>query len=152
MATLAIDIAAFRAQFSGQFPDPPLTDDNIQIFWDIAICYISDIDEGALQGDCRRKAINYVVAHLITLNDKAAAGQAPGFIQSASIDKISVSVQSFENKTQFAWWMNQTIFGQAAYAMLQAKGAGGGYAVSGSNELGAFRRAEGLFIPARRLP
>lgn len=149
MATLAIDIAAFRAQFPGQFPVPSQTDAKIQILWDIAICYISDIDEGVLQGDCRRKAINYVVAHLITLNDKATAGQAPGFLESATIDKISVSIQSFESKTQFAWWMNQTIFGQAAYAMLQAKGAGGRYAASGSNELGAFRRAEGLFIPGR---
>ncbi len=152
MARLAIDIAAFRAQFPGQFPDPPLTDANVQIFWDIAICYISDLDEGALAGAGRRKAINYVVAHLVTLNAMAAAGDAPGFLESASIDKITVSIQSFASRTQFAWWMNQTIFGQAAYAMLQAKGAGGGYAASGSNELGAFRRAEGLFIPARRLP
>lgn len=147
MATIDFDADLFREQFPDQFPDPPNTDAVLELYWDIAICYVSDIDEGALNGDCRRKTINYVVAHLITLAAKATVGQQPGFIESASIDKINITVQSFESKNQLAWWYNQTVYGQAAYAMLHAKGAGGGYLASGLNELGGFRRAGGLFVP-----
>ena len=67
MTTIFFDVAAFRAQFPGAFPDPPNTDAFIKVFWDAAICYVSDQVTGSLSAECRRQVINLVTAHLITL-------------------------------------------------------------------------------------
>ena len=110
MATLLFDVDDFRAQFPGLFPDPPNTDALIEIFWDAAICYVSPDTEGALSADCRRQVLNLVTAHLITLSESAQAGNQPGFVVSASIDKISVTVQAPPNKTAFQFFLFQTPF------------------------------------------
>ena len=146
MATLLFDVDDFRAQFPGLFPDPPNTDALIEIFWDAAICYVSPETEGALSAECRRDVLNLVTAHLITLSESAQAGNQPGFVVSASIDKISVTVQAPPSKTAFQFFLNQTPFGVKAYALLYAHGVGGSYH-GGFNELGSFRRAGGVFSP-----
>ena len=147
MATLLFDVDDFRAQFPGLFPDPPNTDELIEIFWGAAICYVSPETEGALSADCRRQVLNLVTAHLITLSASAQAGNQPGFVVSASIDKISVTLQAPPTKTAFQFFLNQTPFGVQAYALLYAHGAGGAYH-GGLNELGSFRRAGGRFSPS----
>lgn len=146
MATLLFDVDDFRAQFPGLFPDPPNTDELIEVFWGAAICYVSPDTEGALSADCRRQVLNLVTAHLITLSESAQAGNQPGFVVSASIDKISVTVQAPPSKTAFQFFLHQTPFGVQAYALLYAHGAGGSYH-GGFNELGSFRRAGGVFSP-----
>ena len=147
MATLLFDVDDFRAQFPGLFPNPPNTDALIEIFWDAAICYVSPDTEGALSADCRRQVLNLVTAHLITLSESAQAGNQPGFKVSASIDKISITVQAPPSKTAFQFFLNQTPFGVQAYALLYAHGVGGSYH-GGFNELGSFRRAGGRFSPS----
>ncbi len=146
MATLSFDVDAFREQFPGQFPDPPNTDALVEIYWGAAICYVSPEVEGSLSAECRRQVLNLVTAHLITLAAQATAGQQGGFVASASIDKISVTIQTIESKSQFQWFLNQTPYGVQAYAILFAASVGGSY-VGGFNELGSFRRAGGVFTP-----
>lgn len=146
MAIIEFDVDAFRAQFPGLFPNPPNTDAFIEIFWDAAICYVSNSTVGSLSEACRRQVLNLVTAHLITLMESSVAGNQPGFITSASIDKISVSILAPPNKNAFQVFLNQTPFGIQAYAMLFAAGVGGFYA-GGFNELGSFRRASGAFVP-----
>lgn len=146
MATIVFDVDAFRAQFPGLFPDPPNTDAFIEIFWDAAICYVSNSTVGSLSEACRRQVLNLVTAHLITLMESSVAGNQPGFVTSASIDKISVSIAAPTNKSAFQFFLNQTPFGIQAYAMLFAASAGGFYS-GGRNELGSFRRSGGIFSP-----
>ncbi len=149
MATILFDVDVFRAQFPGLFPDPPNTDAFIELFWDAATCYVSNDTAGALSVACRTQVLNLVTAHLITIMESAQAGNQPGFVVTASIDKISVTVQAPPSKSEFQFFLNQTPFGIQAYAMLYAAGVGGSY-VGGFNELGSFRRAGGVFEPPSR--
>lgn len=150
MAILQFDVDDFRAQFPGLFPDPPNTDALIEIFWSAAVCYVSPDTAGPISADCRREILNFVTAHLITLSDSAQAGNQAGFVVSASIDKISVTIQAPPSKTAFQFFLNQTHFGIQAYALLYAGGVGGSY-FGGFNELGSFRRAGGAFTPPSRV-
>lgn len=145
MATILFSAAEFRTQFPGQFLDPPNTDTLLEVYWNTAICYVSADTGGPLSVECRRRVINLVTAHLITIAEQTTAGEQAGFVDSASIDKISVSVQTFANQTQFQWFLSQTPYGQQAYAILQAQGRGSYY--GGLNELGSFKRAGGEFTP-----
>ena len=154
MATeIAFDIDVFRAQFPGQFPDPPYTDSLIEATWNVATCYVSDNDTSCfLSTDCRRVALNLMTAHLLALNIAANSAGNPtlpqgGFVDSSSIGKISVSVQTFDTKSEFVWWLNQTAYGQQLASLLKKSSVGGFY-IGGYNELGSFRRAGGRFIPA----
>lgn len=150
--TIEFDAALFRAQFVGQFTNPPYTDSLLETYWSIGTCYVSDSDTQLfLSTACRRVALNFITAHLLTLNIAANTGSADtlpqtAFVESSSIDKISVSVQSFTNQDQYEWWLNQTPYGQQLLALLAASAVGGAY-FGGVNELGSFRRAAGQFIP-----
>lgn len=150
MATLQFDATLFRQQFPGQFLDPPNTDAILELYWNTAICYVSPDTGEFMTADCRRQIINLVVGHLITIAGNATIGQQSGFIESASIDKVSVTIQSFDNKNQFQWFLNQTPYGQQAYAQLHVASVGGFY-FGGRNELGSFRRSGGDFSPTARV-
>ncbi len=146
MARLQFDVSSFRAQFPGLFPDPPNTDAFIEIFWGAAICYVSPDTSGSISEDCRRQILNLTTAHLISLMESAQAGNQAGFVVSASVGGISVSIQPPPSKNEFQFFFNQTIYGVQAYALLYAGGSGGIY-LGGFNELGSFRRAGGVFSP-----
>ena len=130
----------------------PYTNDFIQMRWDIATCFISDSDYGCLKGVCRENALLYVTAHVIQLENAANGGSgndktaSAGLITSASIDKISVTVQvpPGADKSQFSWWLNQTPYGQAALALLSTAAVGGLY-IGGLPERTGFRRIGGGF-------
>lgn len=148
---IEFDVILFRDQFPNQFPDPPYTNDLIETYWNIATCYISDENCGFLTGECRRVAINLMTAHLLALNiqsniDGENVIPQQAFIESATISKITVSLQKFETKSQFSWWLNQTPYGQQLSSLLNASLVGGFY-YGGYNELGSFRRSGGNFIP-----
>jgi len=148
MTTLTFDVALFRAQFP-EFADPAQYPDALlQGYWDIAICYISDEDYGCLTGACRQLALNQLVAHLARINKMIADGNGtdPGFVSSATIDKVSVTRMTPPQRDQWYWWLNQTPYGAQLLALLEANAVGGFY-IGGGPELGAFRRAGGSYIP-----
>jgi len=141
---IELDIDEFRNSFEA-FVDPNVyTDAEIQTFWNSAICYISNEDYGSLSGDCRRAAINLMVAHLMKLSIMIQAGQTPGYVQSAGVDKVSVSLTPPPARNQFAWWLSLTPYGTQLQAMLASNSVGGFY-IGGRPETAAFRKVGGSF-------
>lgn len=144
-AILTFDVTLFRQQFPAfanttQFPNAML-----QMYWDMATCYITDIGNyGWLQGDCRQLAINLMTAHLTALSILIAAGQTPNLVQNATIDKVSVGLTPPPLKNQWQWWLSTTPYGMQLQALLQTRSVGG-WAIGGRPELAAFRRVGGGF-------
>lgn len=145
MTILVFDVALFREQFPAfanatTFPTPQL-----QMYWDMATCYISDnADYGWLQGTCRQLALNFMTAHLTALSVIIAGGQVPGLMQNATIDKVSVSLTPPPIPNQWQWWLNLTPYGQQLLALLEARSVGGDY-IGGLPELSSFRKVGGVW-------
>lgn len=119
------DIPAFRLEFEAFFSDVTYPDCILQGFWDSATLYIANANYGYLSGPARYRAIVLMVAHLATLSDLISKGQTPGMVQSSTVDKVSVTLTPPPNKTQFAWWLNLTGYGQQLAALLHVKAVGG---------------------------
>lgn len=147
MATLVFDVTLFRQQFPAFADETKHPDAQLQMYWDLAVCYVSAEDYGYLSGSCRQTAINMMVAHLTALNDTVNSGGGGGLtgqVQSSTVGKVSVSLTPPPNKSQWSWWLGQTPYGQQLEALLSANIAGGMY-IGGSPERSAFRKAGGVF-------
>jgi uncharacterized protein DUF4054 len=143
---LTFDVAAFRVQFPEFSDDTIYPDALLQGYWDRATCYISAVNYGYLNGDCRQNALNLMVAHLATLATAAAGGQTNAMMpQSATIDKITVALTPPPLPNQFQWWLGNTIYGAQLLALLQSA-AVGGFSAGSLPETAAFRRVGGIFI------
>lgn len=143
MALHTFDVTLFRVQFPAfanvvDFPDAML-----QMYWEMAICYVDPNDFCYLSDDCLQLALNLMTAHLTALSLLIAQQQNPGFIDSATIDKVSVSLQAPPVTSQWGWWLSNTPYGAQLWALLQAK-AVGGYYIGGLPEKSAFRRVGGI--------
>lgn len=144
MATLTFDVANFRSQFpafanAGDFPDATL-----QQYWDWATCYIDDNGSyGELTGTCRQLALNFMTAHLTATSVIIAGGDVPGVASSASVDKVSVSMQPPPQSNQWQWWLATTPYGQQLLSLLSARSVGGFY-VGGLPERDPFRKVGGI--------
>lgn len=142
---LTFDVALFREQFPVFANATAYPDAMLQMYWDMATCYVTDIGNyGWLQGRCRQLAINLMTAHLTALSIIVAGGQVPGLVQSATIDKVSVSLTPPPLKNQWQWWLSTTPYGQQLLALLQNRSVGGWY-IGGRPELAAFRKVGGRF-------
>ena len=144
MAELTFDVAVFRQQFpafadSVIYPDPQL-----EMWWGIATDYISKNNTGYLKDASRSYALNLMTAHLQVLSTQAATGEDSGVMQSAGIDKISVSLVPPPIKNGWQYWLNQTTYGKQLLALLSVKGVGGLY-IGGLPEKSAFRKVYGVF-------
>lgn len=137
------DIPAFRVSFPA-FADPTIyPDDMLQRYWDMTICYINDVDYGWLCGNARYLALTLMTAHLLTLAGLTADGQTPGLVQTATIDKVSVSLTPPPLKNQWQWWLSITPYGQQLFALLQVHAVGGLYIEGGAPRAG-FRQGGGF--------
>lgn len=146
MAVITFDVTAFRAAFP-QFANlTKYPDARLQGYFDSASCIINNNDYGcgSLTGTCRVRALNLQTAHLAALADIIAGGQAPGLVNSATVDKVSVSLTPPPFKNQWQWWLSLTPYGAELLALLQAKAVGGFY-VGGLPEISAFRKVGGIF-------
>jgi hypothetical protein len=144
MTVLVFDVAAFRIAYpafadAGLFPTVTL-----ESYWNTATCFISPEDYGYLHGACRANAINLLTAHLAALSVVVAGGETPGMAQSASVDKVAVSLVPPPVKTQLAWWLNLTAYGMQLWALLEMCAVGGMY-IGGSPNYPAFRKPTGRF-------
>ena len=118
--------ADFRARFAAfnyavTYPEPTL-----QSYWNLAGDFINTRCS-ALSKNQLTSAMNLMTAHLTQLNTLAASGQSAGVMTSASIDKVSVTVQPPPEVNQWQWWCNQTPYGQQLLALLQVASVGGFY-------------------------
>lgn len=143
MTIFVFDVTAFRLEFPAFANTTTFPDDTLQAYWDSATCYVSDVDYGWLSGDCRFHALNLMTAHLTALSVLIAAGQVPGMMQTATIDKISVGLTPPPVKSQWQWWLSLTPYGQQLFALLQVRSVGG-FISGGFPETGAFNRRYGF--------
>ena len=145
MATIAFDVAIFRGQFPAFSDSATYPDAVLQGNWELATCIISDNDYGCIVGDCRRRLLNAVTAHVTRYNEIVMAGDTPGFVSSATIDSVSVTKEvPPKNTEQWKWWLNTTPYGSMALSILSVASAAGLY-VGGNNERSAIRRVGGGF-------
>ena len=125
----------------------------LQGYWNDAVNYMSDVGNfGSIQGTKREYAIQLMMSHLIFLNNLLMTGNGTGAaggssgggafqLQSATIDKVRVSVVPPPNKSQFSWWLNSTPFGQLLLALLSVNTVGGQY-IGGSFVRAGFRGSD----------
>jgi hypothetical protein len=120
------DVDAFRVSYP-EFTDSP-EDAVLESDWTIATCYMSDINYGCLNGDCRYLALTMLTAHIAKLAIPTNAGQTTSGLEiSATIDKITVATLPPPNTKEFSWWLNKTSYGQNLLALLRTRATGGLY-------------------------
>ena len=146
MTAFVFDVTAFREDYPQFANETTFPDATLDMYWDNSTCYIDNDDNGcwALKGDCRYLALNLMTAHLAAISVMVAAGQTPGLVQSATIDKVSVSLTPPPLKNQWQWWLSLTPYGQRLLALFQVSTVGGFY-IGGLPELSAFRKVGGIF-------
>jgi hypothetical protein len=132
------DVAQFRLDYPAFANTTTYPSDTLQLYFDTGTCYIDNNDYGYLAGTCRYRALTLMTAHLATLADMIAAGNTPSLLQSATIDKVNVSLVPPPIESQFQWWLSLTVYGQQLYALLQVKSVGG-FFIGGGCVRGAFR-------------
>lgn len=147
MTVIVFDPTAFRAMFAPAFDSTAKYPDVLlQAHFDIATSIVTNQDNAcyALNGAARVQALNLLVAHITKIFDMINAGQTPGFETSATIDKISVTVQPPPQASQFMWWLSLTGYGQMLATMLSVAAVGGDY-IGGLPERSAIRKVAGIF-------
>jgi hypothetical protein len=143
MSIFTFDVAAFRAAYP-QFEDVTVYPDaRLQGYWNTSICFISDEDYGWLNGNCRLTSLNLLTAHIAALASLLTAGQVPSLEQSATVDKVSVSLTPPPVQDQFRWWLNLTGYGQQLLVLLEMVSVGGWY-IGGSLDRAAFKKFGGF--------
>lgn len=151
MTELVLTLSDFRAAFTA-FVNPNVYPDTvIEMFFGNACEYVSPENYGTLRDSSRQLALYQMTAHLLRLNDMVNEneGAAATMVQGAKVDQVSVTLTPPPVKSQFAWWLNLTPYGQSLWALLQQKAVGGMY-IGGSGELAAFRRVGGAYKPSWR--
>lgn len=134
------DDASFRAQIPAYADATAYPSVTVEGYFEQAGCYI--VESCALTGACLRLALNLMTAHLMTI-DQPAGGSGVGLVQSASIDKVSVSYAVQFTSSDWRNWLNQSQYGQRLLALLKMKGAP--MLIGGSAERQAIRKAGGVF-------
>ena len=138
------DDAVFRAAFPVFANTTTYPEATLQMYWNWATSYVSDVNYGWLQNASRDLALNLMTAHLVQVAGIIQAGQVPNLVQNSTIDKITVGLTPPPIPNQWQWWLNQTGYGQQLLALLQANSAGGFYPGGSAPRLG-FRNAFGGF-------
>lgn len=145
MTIIVFDPAIFRAQFPAFADSAVYTDIILDSYWEMATCFVNNNTACTRWGDkCLRLALDLMTAHLVYLNDLLQSGQTPQIVTSATIDKVTVSLQAPPNPDEWNWWLSTTPYGLQLLALLKAKSIGGFYA-GGLPETAAFRRIAGIF-------
>ena len=131
MSTIIFDIAAFRALFPAFADATKYPDATLQAFWDTGARFITNQYGGDWCGNQgltlaqQTLALQYMAAHIVATMTAATAGDTPGFVTSASIDKVSVTNLAPPNPDQWSFWLNGTPYGTALLALLDVNSVGG---------------------------
>ncbi len=121
------------------FPEPVL-----QMYWDTATDYISDVNYGWLNGNSRLLALNLMTAHIAYLFTVVDDNQVPYLMQTATIDKVTIGLTPPPLKNQFQWWLSTSAYGQMLLSLLSIHSIGG-FFIGGLPERSAFRCVAGIF-------
>lgn len=146
MSVITLDITAFRALFAAYRNPTNYTDTTLNAQWTLATAYVNPAARCWRWGSTQQRtmALYLMLAHLLALGTVIAAGQQPGVVTGATIDKITVTLQPPPEGSQFSYWLNQTPYGQQYLALVKTIVVGG-YAIGGLPELSAFRKVDGIF-------
>ena len=145
MASIAFDVAGFRARYTVFADTARYPDATLQGYFDQGICYVDNTTGGCLSESCRTSALWAITAHICRLNELIEQGKTPGIETSASVGSVSVSITPPPFGTsQWSWWLNTTAYGQQLQALLAGQVAGGLY-IGGRCERSAFRKVGGRF-------
>ncbi len=143
-AILTFDYDQFIALIPAYSNPTTYPEATLQAYWNSAINYVSDVNCGDIHDGSRQYAINLMTAHLIYIAGLIAAGQVPGLVQDATIDKVSVGLTPPVLKNQWQWWLSVSPYGQQLYALLQVNSVGGQY-IGGSAPLAGFTSPNGFY-------
>lgn len=137
---IIITVNDFRSAMPAFSNTTKYPDATIELFIGQSYNYISNKNCGSLRDNARKYALELMAAHLLTINDKITSGNvsAGGRITSASIDKISVSLEAPQSKNDWNYWLSLTPYGQALLALLASKAPIGIYS-GGKNYRGSLR-------------
>lgn len=141
MPNIQIDVDSFKTAFPvfSKVPGP-----TIELYFGFATDIMTNEPQCGVSTQIQTRWLYLMTAHLLAINLQVLAGNNPGIVTQASIDKISVTMQPPPERNQWQWWLNQTPYGQQLLALLQAQSAGGFY-VGGTPERTAFRGFGGRF-------
>ena len=105
MAAIEFNLQAFYAAFPA-FQQKPV--DSLQQYWNVALSYVDNQIYGCTNVANQTQYLNLMTAHLVALSDLIIAGETPGMVTGAGIDKVNVTLQPPPEKNQFQWWLNLT--------------------------------------------
>lgn len=148
-APIRFDPAKFREMFPEFADSVKYTDERLAKNFEMASCYVSPIPGKRLRENCHELALYLMTAHLTKLEDAIISGDSSGIVNSATVDKVSVSMTPPPVKNQYQWWLSLTGRGAELLALLRSKAAGGLYVGGLPPERAAFRKAGGVFINAK---
>lgn len=129
--TIYYNDSAFRALFPAYANSVTYSPAQLQAFWNSATTYISNTYGGcygAMSVAQQTQALNLMTAHLTYLNDQIIAGNTPGVMTAATIDKVSVTLEPPPAPNQWSYWLQTSPYGQQLLALLQVASVGGFYA------------------------
>lgn len=139
---IPLNVDKFRLAIP-EFADPTkYPDELIELYWDQATCILEDYG-----CECREMQLFLATAHLLRLHQNILmkpGNKQGGFVQSSTVDKVSVSRVAPPVADMWEWWWSQTPYGQQLLAMLQSELVGG-FGVGGLPEGDAFRKVYGIF-------
>lgn len=126
---IAITPEEFRETISAYADATKYPDEKVASYIERATFFIDARYSGDCPCRCRVYAIELMAAHLLKLSDLIASGDnsAGGRITSASIDKISVSLDAPQTKNAFEYWLSLTPYGQELLVLLMSKAPAGIY-------------------------
>lgn len=150
--------ALFRTQFPEFANTTAYSAALIGAYWGVASVFVDAAGSpcSGLRASQLGLALNYLTAHVLVIGMQQGAGSAPGatvqppgssqggFETSASIGEISVSKLAPPATDAWEWWLAQTPYGQALWALTSLLSVGG-FSVGGSLERASFRKAGGVF-------
>lgn len=123
-------IRAFAS--NNDYPTPML-----EAYYDAAGYYVANNSFGPLgRANATPFALNLMTAHLIQIGKQVAEGSDSGITISATIDKISTTMQEMQLPNQWQYWLGSTEYGRQLLALLQVKSVGGFYTPGGLGRAG----------------
>ncbi len=97
-----------------------------------------------LAGPALQLGLDLLTAHIAKTMATAATGDGSAPVTSASEGAVSVGMMAPPARSGWQFWLSSTPYGAQLWVLLGVKSAGGVY-VGGSQELGAFRKAGGVW-------
>lgn len=145
MATIVFSTSTFRLQIPQYKSSTDFTDATLELFADQAECFLDPNNFGILSDSCLLQALNYVVAHLITINDAILSGDTNEVVTSSSIADTSVTIAPPPFSDQWEYFFNTTGYGKLFIALMGAYSNSIPF-IGGSREMQAFRKVNGAFF------